>query len=82
MKRYTKTFWNGMLEDPKGEWVKEKEAKKSMKFWASKFDDKELENVALFNKLSDEEHTSFIYAWICLLSLLGNIGQLLYQMNT
>jgi hypothetical protein len=26
MKRYIKTFWNGMLEDPKGEWIKEKDA--------------------------------------------------------
>ena len=68
MKGYKHTWFNGMLEDPKGEWVKEKDATKELVIFA--------------HEIMDEELTSFILKWLLSLSILGNIGQLIYHLNT
>ena len=75
MKRFKHTWFNGMLEDPKGEWVKEKEATEELKGVLSQW-------VALHSNLATEEIYSRILLWLLLLSILGNCGQLFYSLNT
>ena len=75
MKKYKHTWFNGMLEDPIGEWVKEKEATQELNGVLSQW-------VALHSTLSTEETTSLILKWLLSLSILGNIGQLIYHLNT
>ena len=68
MKRYKHTWFNGMLEDPKGLYCK--------------IDDHLGEWIDLHNKLCEEEFTSFILKWLLSLSILGNLGQIIYHLNT
>jgi len=88
MKRYTKTFWNGMLEYPKGIWVKEKDACDYLDSWIQKtkrlndqIEDHQKEWRELHNKYSNKRIKVLLITTALLISLLGNIGQLIYHLN-
>jgi len=70
MKRFRYTFWNGMLEDLKGEWVKEKEAKQEVDGMLSQWR-------ALHSEYSDEKIRSLLLTTGLLFSVFFNIFQLL-----
>jgi len=74
MKRFRHTRFKGMLEDPKGEWIKRKEAIQEIDGMLSQWR-------ALHSELSDERMKSFLILWLLSLSILGNCIQLIYHLN-
>ena len=81
MKRYTKTFWNGLLEDPKGIWVKEEDVSDILQFWIDSTKGLEQEVSRFANLLADEETLNILLKWLLSVSITCNIGQLIYYLN-
>ena len=88
MKRFRQTWFNGMLEDPKGEWVKEKEACDYLDSWIQKakrleqqIEDHQKEWRELHNKYSNERIKSLLLSAFCISLILGNIVQIIYHTN-
>jgi len=74
VRKYKHTWFNGMLEDPKGDWVKEKEAKQEIDEMLSQWR-------MLHSEFADERICSLFLKYFLSLSILGNIGQLIYHLN-
>ena len=82
MKRFKHTWFKGMLEDPKGIWVKEKDACNILQFWINSTKGLEQEVSRFSCLLADEQTLSILLKWLLFLSITCNIGLLIYYLNT
>ena len=81
MKRYKYTFWNGMIEVPDGEYVKEKETEIYLQHWIASAKRLEQEVSRFSCLLAEEETLSILLKWLLSLSIICNIAQLIYYLN-
>jgi len=81
MQRYKHTWFNGMLKDPKGKWVKDKDATEVIEFNYRKINCQIQEYKTLHSKFSDERIISLFLKYFLVLSIFCNIGQLIYHLN-
>jgi len=73
MKRFKHTWFNGMLEDPKGIWVKEEDATQELKDIVSQWK-------VLHSNFEDEIIIFLLLKYSLTFSILGNII-LIYHLN-
>lgn len=86
MKRYKYTFWNGMIEVPNGEYIKNKEADVYLQHWINKttelentLKDHQKEWIELNSEYSNERILSLLLIAGLLFSVFFNIFQFLIR---
>jgi hypothetical protein len=86
MKKYKYTFWNGMVEVPNGEYVKEKEACIYLQHWINNqsklekiIESQQLDWYELHTKYGDERILSLLLTAGILFSVFFNIFQFLIK---